>query len=216
MYTEFSEDIIIRFHPPDAEKSSSGGRTPVRQLKKRVAQRRKGLIPLFTLSATELPDTSGIILMGKSQDTQSDELKVIYITGYTSEHAPRKWPWWQNKYVVDWQSTRRISAVCNYGASKNNYLKTKLQHQPQTCYFRIGSSILADKLHTCTFQCVVILQCTALLRLWLPPSPLHSRLQGNLHTNDLFYLSINLFHHILLLLSKLLEHCELFSRCHQV
>lgn len=56
---------------PVALKSSSGGCTPVRQLKKRAAQRRKGSMPFFTLSATELPDTSGIILTSKAQNDVS-------------------------------------------------------------------------------------------------------------------------------------------------
>lgn len=56
---------------PAALKSSSGGCTPVRQLKNRAAQRRKGSMPFFTLSATELPDTSGFKLTSKAQNNVS-------------------------------------------------------------------------------------------------------------------------------------------------
>lgn len=51
-------DISLLCNSPAALKSSSGGFTPVRQWKKRAAQRRKGSIPFFTLSTTELLDTS--------------------------------------------------------------------------------------------------------------------------------------------------------------
>lgn len=86
-------DIIL--HLPAALKSSSGGCTPVRQLKNRAAQRRKGSIPLFTRSATELPDTSGISLMSKPQNNLSNELKAAHITVCISEHAAWKRPWQQ-------------------------------------------------------------------------------------------------------------------------
>lgn len=51
---------VLLCDSPAALESSSGGWTPVRQLKNSAAQRRKGLMPSFTLSATDLPDTSEI------------------------------------------------------------------------------------------------------------------------------------------------------------
>lgn len=59
--------VFVRRDLPAALDSSSGGCTPVRQLKKRAAQRRKGLIPVFTLSATDRPDTSWVSLKEKEK-----------------------------------------------------------------------------------------------------------------------------------------------------
>lgn len=72
-----------RFELPEVLKSSSGGCTPVRQLKNRAAQRRKGSIPLFTLSATELPDTSGTSLVSPPQNnqvTQAEDTQAVSLT----------------------------------------------------------------------------------------------------------------------------------------
>lgn len=57
--------LDLQFDVSDVLKRSSGGRIPVRQLKKRAALRKKGSIPIFTLCATELPDKSGISLQSK-------------------------------------------------------------------------------------------------------------------------------------------------------
>lgn len=58
---------------PAALESSSGGCTPVRQLKKRAAQRRNGSMPFFTLSAKDLPDTSWISLKERMTGKKEEE-----------------------------------------------------------------------------------------------------------------------------------------------
>lgn len=63
---------LLQWNLPEMLKSSSGGGTPVRQLKKRAAQRKNGAIPVFTLSTKELPETSGRSLMRKPQNKLSN------------------------------------------------------------------------------------------------------------------------------------------------
>lgn len=59
--------------------SSSGGGTPVRQLKNSVAQRRKGRMPLFTVSATVNPETPDLNLRERERKEEMDDTTPFLI-----------------------------------------------------------------------------------------------------------------------------------------